>query len=154
MQGSEHTASHADRIDMFDENEHSRDTVSTDELNLRKMAMIEAYESGNKSAFNKNTMSSFNRAIRKLAIPHIKFLETSKGFGSFEKPDFSDEECWVNKIFEFVNMANTTDKRKVSVWMTYRNKVKEQFSLHRSSVTSKVKEKFVKGEKSYFITMC
>ena len=128
--------------------DEQEDTRFTDNQDKRKMVLLDAYGSGVKRPYQKATMSSFTRAVRKLAIPKIKFLPTSKAFGSFEQPDLTDPDCWVNNIFEFMNMKHATDRRKAQVWMTYRQKVKEQFSLHRSSVTSKIKTKFIQGEPS------
>ena len=125
----------------------AEDTNVSDIPDRRRMVLIETYGCGVKKSFNPSTMNSINKAIRKLAIPNIKFLPTTKSFGGFEQPDFADPNCWVNKIFEFINMSNASDKKKAQIWMTYRHKIKEQFSLHRSAVTSKIKVEFMKGEK-------
>ena len=78
----------------------------------------------------------------------MKFVSTSKAFGSFEQPDFTDNNCWVNKLFaNIVTLRGASDKMKAEVWMTYRAKIKEQFSLHRSSSTLKIKRKFLDGKK-------
>ena len=126
--------------------EDAEDTTNSDSPDKRRMVLIKAYGCGVKRAFNTSTMNSINKAIRKLAIPNIKFLPTTKSFGGFEQPDFADPNCWVNKIFEFINMSNSSDKKKAQIWMTYRHKVKEQFSLHRSSATSKIKMTLMKGK--------
>ena len=125
----------------------AEDTNNSDSPDKRRMVLIETYGCGVKRSFNTSTMNSINKAIRKLAIPNIKFLPTTKSFGGFEQPDFADPNCWVNKIFEFINMSNASDKKKAQIWMTYRHKVKEQFSLHRSSATSKIKLELMKGKK-------
>ena len=65
----------------------------------------------------------------------------------FEQPDFSNQNCWANKVFDRIgNLKHASDSKKAEVWMTYRAKIKEQFSLHRSSVTLKIKNVFIKGE--------
>ena len=142
--GSSRTGSAISLIRKIDDAE---DTNISDSPDRSRMVLIETYGCGVKKSFNPSTMNSINKAIRKLAIPKIKFLPTTKSFGGFEQPDFADPNCWVNKIFEFINMSNASDKKKAQIWMTYRHKVKDQFSLHRSAVTSKIKVEFMKGKK-------
>ena len=43
------------------------------------------------------------------------------------------------------SLKNVSDNKKAEIWMTYRMKMKEQFSLHRSSVTVNLKAVFLKG---------
>ena len=128
--------------------EEDRDTVDTDDAESRKLTLIQQYSRGKStSIINESTMKSLTRAIRLVIIPKLKFLPGSRGFGSFEQPDFTHPNCWVNKVFDRIaNLKNASDKKKADVWMTYRNKIKEQFSLHRSSVTLKIKNAFCDGE--------
>ena len=124
--------------------EEDRDTVDTDDAESRKLTLIQQYSRGKStSIINESTMKSLTRAIRLVIIPKLKFLPGSRGFGSFEQPDFTHLNCWVNKVFDRIaNLKNASDKKKADVWMTYRNKIKEQFSLHRSGVTLKIKCSF------------
>ena len=91
-------------------------------------------------------MQSINKAIRKIALPKIKFLPATKSFGGYEMPDLTSDDCWLHKIFDEINMGRYSLQKKAEIWMTYRNKVKEQFGLHRSSVTMKIKKKFISGK--------
>ena len=128
-------------------NDEEDDTFVNDPEDKRRLMLIKGYSSGSMEKYNNSTMRSINRAVRLVAIPRIKFLPTSKAFGSFEQPDFADPNCWVNKVFDRLNnLKNASDKKKAAIWMTYRNKIREQFSLHRSSVTSKMKHEFVIGK--------
>ena len=130
-------------------------TNMRDKIEVRRMVLIKTFSLGNTEKYNNSTMKSINRAVRLVAIPRIRFWPTSKVFGSFEQPDFSDPNCWVNKVFDKLsNLKNASDKKKAAIWMTYRNKVKEQFSLHRSAVTSKIKNEFKKGKFSLFVLQC
>ena len=61
-------------------------------------------------------------------------------------PDLTCDECWVNKIFEEIDMKKSLLQCKAEVWMTYRHKVKELFGLHRAGVTIKIKKEFIQGE--------
>ena len=77
----------------------------------------------------------------------MKFLSTSKAFGMFEQPDFTDPKSWVHHVFNQLGSSmNLPDIKKAEIWMTYRSRVKEQFSLHWSSVTQNLKNLFLKGE--------
>ena len=122
-------------------------TIGTTERDQRKMVLIQKYSDGKTMSFNKSTLQSINRAVRKVLLPRMKFLSNLKCFGSFEQPDFSDPNCWVHRVFnELSTLKNAPDKKKAEIWMTYRSKLKEQFSLHRSSITSQIKLNFVKGK--------
>lgn len=127
--------------------ENDTDTFDTDDAEARKLTLIQQYARGKSSnIINEATMKSLTRAIRLVIIPKVKFLPGGKGFGSFEQPDFTHPNCWVNKVFNRIsNLKNASDKKKADVWMTYRTKIKEQFSLHRSGVTLKIKTAFCNG---------
>ena len=124
------------------------DTVSTDDPELRKLNLIKQYANGRSTmTINESTMKSITRAIRLVIIPKVKFLPGGKAFGSFEQPDFSHPNCWANKVFDRIgNLKDASDSKKAEVWMAYRSKIKEQFSLHRSSITLKIKNAFIEGE--------
>ena len=128
------------------------DTCNTDEADVRKRTLIQQYAKGRPTiAINDSTLRSLTRAIRLVIIPKVKFLPGLKGFGSFEQPDFTHPNCWVNKVFDRIaNLKNASDKKKADIWMAYRSKIKEQFSLHRSGVTLKIKNSFLKGKKASF----
>ena len=92
-------------------------------------------------------MRSLTRAVCLVILPKVKFLAGGKGFGSFEQPDFTNPSCWVNKVFDRMpHLKNASDKMKAEIWMTYHSKIKEQFSLHRSGVTLRIKKAFMAGE--------
>lgn len=114
----------------------------------RKMKLIEKYSSGqNSQTYNADTMKSLNNAIRKILIPRMKFVSTNKQFGQFEQPDFSDEHCWIHRVFEQLGtLKHASDYIKAEIWMMYRSKVKEQFSIHRATVTKNLKTVFLKGK--------
>lgn len=126
-----------------DESTGSTSSLSNDS---QKGELLEIYNSGVKRQFLKSTLDSLNKAVRKIALPNIKFLPTTKALGGFEQPDLTSEDCWVHKIFDEVNMTRSTLQCKAEVWMTYRHKIREQFGLHRASVTMKIKKRFVDGK--------
>ena len=140
-----------DRIDddLTEDSQLTESTdVSTDDPEVRKMNLIRQYSIGRSTmSLNESTMKSITRAIRLVIIPKVKFLPGGKGFSSFEQPDFSNPSCWANKVFDRIgNLKNASDTKKAEIWMTYRAKIKEQFSLHRSSITLKIKNAFIKGK--------
>ena len=101
-----------------DDTSTSCDSTLTNES--QKQDLFQIYQSGVKREFRKSTLQSINKAIHKIALPKIKFLPGS--------------------------MGKSTMRTKAEIWMTYRNKVREQFGLHRSAVTMKIKKKFIKGK--------
>lgn len=116
-------------------------------INQRKIELIEVYNSGAVKRKNENTLRTLSKEVRKVIIPKMKFVKAGQLLGSFECPDFTDEKCWVNALFGNIpNLKSASDRVKGEVWMTYRKNIKEQFSLHRSAVTLRIKDKFLKGK--------
>ena len=123
------------------------DTREGDDIDKRKLNLMKVYSQGLTVVRNENTKTTILNSVRSIIIPHVKFVTTGKVFGSFEQPDFTDDNCWQNKLFgNIVTLRGASDKMKAEVWMTYRAKIKEQFSLHRSSTTLKIKRKFLDGK--------
>ena len=133
-------------ITMSDSDDRSMSSNSTLTQESQKNDLLQIYSSGVKRPFHKPTLQSINKAVRKLIIPKIKFLPGTKGLGGYDMPDLTSDDCWMHKVFEEINMGNSDMQRKAEVWMTYRNKVKEQFGLHRSCVTMKIKKRFIEGK--------
>ena len=69
-------------------------------IERRRMKLIEKYSTGKGTKFEARTLQSINRVVRSVILPRMKFIATSKHFGSFDQPDFADETCWVHRIFE------------------------------------------------------
>ena len=116
-------------------------------IERRRMKLIEKYSTGKGTKFEARTLQSINRVVRSVILPRMKFIATTKHFGSFDQPDFADETCWVHRIFEQLGLLkNASDYRKAEIWMTYRSGISKQFSLHRSSVTSGLKKVLVRGK--------
>lgn len=113
----------------------------------RKALMIETYTEAIGNEKNDNTQRSINEALRGTIIPKKKFVEEGEGFGRFDRPDFRDTKSWVSILFgKIPSLDLLSDRMKCKVWITYRKKIKEQFSLHRSAVTLKIQKAFVNGE--------
>ena len=112
------------------------------------MKLIEKYSNGvtSERRYCPATMISLNNAIRKVLIPRMKFVSDRKQFGQFDQPDFSDDSCWVHRVFEQMGtVKNASDFVKAEIWMMYRHKIREQFSIHRASVTNRLKRVFMQG---------
>ena len=123
------------------------DSITTNVRELNRMKLIKKYSDCQTLTYQKSTMQSINRAVRLVLLPRMKFVSSSKSFGSFEQPDFTDNNCWVHRVFDQLGtLKNAPVKKKAELWMTYRTKIKEQFNLHRSLVTQKLKTIFVKGK--------
>ena len=120
---------------------------NTDSRSRRQMSLIKSFSEGRTLTRNENTMRILMKNVRKLILPEVKFVPTNKGFGTFEQPDFTDDNCWMNHLFANIpTLKNATDTMKAEVWMTYKSKIKNEFSLHRSAVTLKIKRKFSEGK--------
>ena len=123
-------------------------TAESMSIERRRMKLVEKYSTGKGTQFQQSTLQTINRVVRAVLIPRMKFIATSKHFGTFEQPDFADETCWVHRVFEQLgSLKNASDFRKAEIWMTYRNGISKQFSLHCSSATSSLKKVFVKGKR-------
>ena len=123
------------------------DTTDKDPTEKRKRVMIQTYgeEVGHRPS--ENTQKCINVVVRNTILPKMKFVPGGKAFGSFDKPDFTDTKSWVNVLFSKIpNLANLSDSMKCKVWITYRARIKEQFSLHRAGITHKIKSNFVKSK--------
>ena len=133
--------------DPYYEVEEHDDAKQEEERNKRQMQLIRVYSQGTQLLKNDTTLRTLTKSLQKLIIPHVKFVQCSKVFGSFDQPDFTSADCWQNKLFSNIpSLNNARDEMKAQVWMTYRSKLKEQFSLHRSGVTLKIKRKFEEGK--------
>ena len=133
----------------YDEVEEE-DTTNPEEedRSKRQMELIRVYSEGTQLLKNDTTLRTLTKSLRKLIIPHVKFVQCSnKVFGSFDQPDLTSADCWQNKLFSNIpSLNNARDEMKAQVWMTYKSRLKEQFSLHRSGVTLKIKRKFEEGK--------
>ena len=77
----------------------------------------------------------------------MKFVSERKEFGQFDQPDFSDNSCWVHRVFDQLGtLKNANEMVKAEIWILYRHKIKEQFSIHRADVTNRLKKVVVKGK--------
>ena len=124
-----------------------RDTHEGDDPKKRELNLIEVYSQGVIEPPEETTRITIMNCVRSTIVPNVKFLTSSKAFGSFEQPNFANSECWVNKLFANIpTLARLSDGTKARTWMTYKAKIREQFSLHRSGVTLKIKRKFMEGK--------
>ena len=123
------------------------DSTAADDTIKRKAVMIDAYTEGVGHPKCNNTQKCINTVLRAAILPKKKFVDGGEGFGRFEKPDFRDENSWVSKMYKKIpSFDMMTDRMKCMVWITYRKKIKEQFSLHRSLVTLKIQNAFIQGK--------
>ena len=122
------------------------DTTEKDSPGTRKLLMLKVYGEDIGHKRSDNTQKCINTVVRNTILPKMKFVPTGNGLGSFEKPDFTNTKSWVNILFSKIpSLDNLSDGMKCKVWITYRMKVKEQFSLHRAGVTLKIQNNFIKG---------
>ena len=155
MDGVEHNGRYANdngESSLEEEEEADEECVNEVVQNRRHMQLIKVYSQGSTLNKNETTLRTLTKSLRKIILPEVKFLEGSKVFGLFEQPDFTDPNCWQNKLYANIpSLRDANDSIKAEVWMTYKAKLKEQFSLHRSGVTLKIKRKFEEGKDKFFV---
>ena len=135
-----------------DTTQEIQDTTNKDSADKRKQVMMKVYGEDIGHRHSDNTQRCIN-VVRNTILPKMKFVPSGKGFGSFDKPDFTHKKSWVNVLFSKIpNIADLSDAMKCKVWMTYRARIKEQFSLHRAGITHKIKMNFVKSK--FFLCLC
>ena len=124
------------------------DTTDKDNETKRKLLMMKVFGEGVGHKATENTQRCINVVVRNTILPKMKFVQSGSAFGLFQRPDFTDRTSWVNVLFGKIPSLNKlSDGMKCKVWITYRAKIKEQFSLHRAGITHKIKLNFIKGEK-------
>ena len=123
------------------------DTTAKDSAMARKAVMVNVYSEGIGHIKSENTLRSITSVLRCAILPKKKFVDEGEGFGTFDKHDFRNEKHWATILYKKIpSLDMMSDSVKCKVWITYRKKIKEQFSLHRSAVTLKIKRAFINGE--------
>lgn len=123
------------------------DTDCTDDVNSRKMNISRWYDKGTTMEKTKESKATVRRAFRNFILPQMKFIKQGRNFGSFEQPDFTNNNCFVNHLFKAMpEIQDQSDRYKACYWNTYKGVCKQQMSQHRSSVTHAQKQNFIKGE--------
>ena len=134
-------------IETIDNGTLLEDTTVGDLPLARKTVMVNTYTEGVGHEKDDNVIRSINAVLRGAILPKKKFIDEGEGFGMFDKPDFRNERHWASILFSKIPSLNSmSDAMKCKVWITYRKKIKEQFSLHRSAVTLKIKRAFITGK--------
>lgn len=123
------------------------DTNEESDPITRKALMLDTYTEAIGNERNENTQKCINEALRGTILPKKKFVEEGEGFGRFDRPDFRDAKSWVSILYKKIpSLDLLSDRMKCKVWITYRKKIKEQFSLHRSAITLKIQKAFLDGK--------
>lgn len=108
--------------------------------------MLTVYERGVKVIKSQTVKTEILRLVRKIVIPHEKFITEGSYIGSFERPDFTDKETWYSIVLSEAGYNQHKARTLAKVWVTYRGDVSEVFSNHRSYVTQTMKKAFLLGE--------
>ena len=83
------------------------------------------------------------RLVRKLVIPHEKFVSEGSAIGSFERPNFTNKKSWYYIVLHKAGYNDHSHRAMAKVWVTYQKDVAEAFSNHRSNATSRMKRAFL-----------
>ena len=108
--------------------------------------MLTMYERKVKIRSSLGVKGDILRFVRRLVIPHVKFICEGSAIGSFERPDFTNKECWQHVVLDKAGYGSISPRGKAKVWVTYRKDIAEAFSNHRSNVTSRMKKAFLAGK--------
>ena len=124
-----------------------KDTTDGDNVNQRKLNLIMVYNRGTKKEYSSIVMKMLARCVCLDILPKMKFVQYGKAFGSFDQPNFLDKKCLVNNLCSNIPVLNKgSDHYKAETWMTYHAKINEQFYLHRSAKSARIKSNFLKGK--------
>lgn len=125
--------------------ENNSETIGDREL--RKARLLKAYDTEVKDKIQKNTLAALKDVLRRDIIPKVKFVGGSKSLGSFEKPDFTNPDCWQNQLFNKVpQLSRTNELNRVKLWITYKSRMKMEFGNVRGVVTKKIKGLFMESK--------
>ena len=121
------------------------DTVKGDDVEKRKITLLRAYSGRKTEAYMSNTARELRKQFRMVIAPRVKFVRDSKKFGTFDQPDFSSEDCWQNDLFDRMpRLRNISDRKRASLWMTYRRNMRKELSNLQAKWTSGIKKEFLK----------
>lgn len=122
-----------------DEEEETEYTVAVKE-------MLTVYERKIKVKSSIAVKADLLRFVRRLVIPQVKFISEGSALGSFERPDFSNKNCWQSVILNKAGYGSMSPRGKAKIWVTYCKDIAEAFSNHRSNVTARMKKAFLAGK--------
>lgn len=122
------------------------DTVAGDNVAVRLQVLNDTYNNNLKLPFSKENFESIKGSFKRVIQPHMKFFKIGNGFGSVEKPDFTNTNEWYSRLFaDIMTFKDMSDSMKAKTWLTYKSKIKELFSSHRSRVTNAIRTRFIEG---------
>lgn len=131
-----------------DEGGIEADTFEQDEPEKRRNNLRRVYMNNEPEPFHETQLTTFKKSLRMYILPKVKFVkDNTKNLGSYDKPDFTDRNCWQNVLFSKMGMlANASDGKKARTWMAYKRKLKMEFSNVRAHVTKRIKANFMNGK--------
>lgn len=141
---SERGSSTASVPSVINEIEIHNDTMPTDPKEDRIMNLKRVYAEKIVERSSKDTERMLKRVLRTSIIPQVKFVYDGKAFGSYHKPDFTNEGCWQSVLFDQIEtMKNVSDGKKAKIWMTYCKSLKQEFSNARGRVMTEMRKAFM-----------
>ena len=131
------------------------DTMEGDKIELRLQVLNHTYNERYKLPFVQQNFDSIKASFKRVIQPQMKFYRVGDGFGSIEKPNFTDPNQWYSRLFaDIVTFKDMSDGMKAKTWLTYKSKIKELFSMHRSRMTNAIRSRFIEGLSIGYMCMC
>ena len=130
----------------FDDVEKEADTTSDDPRGARIVVMKKAYKDGLREVPLNSTWKSIEHQMKILEVMHkVKFVKEGNSFGSFNRPDFTNEKCWETMLWDMMpGIRGLSDRKKCIKWCTYLRAMKKKFSDYKTNLAMKQKKAFLK----------
>ena len=129
-----------------EEEDEFEDTNVGDDKEKRQSVMKQAYDNGLKEIYNEYVWSSIKDQIRIKQILHkVKFVKEGNEFGSFNRPDFTNENCWEAVLWNALpTFRKASDREKCVKWMTYLPYIRKRLSDYKTNMAMKQKKAYIK----------
>lgn len=123
------------------------DTDATSKKDARILNLMKVYGEGNGVPKDDEVEKMIKKNFRSIILPDVKFVQTGKGYGSFEQQDLTDKHCIANRLFDLIpTIIDQSDRVKAQHWISYRACLKEILSTHKAKATMAMKKKIIGGE--------
>ena len=148
-----------DDEDDDDENEYDHDNrTDRDDLDISDKdnfeqksspainKMMTVYDRKSTIKITTTTKSEILKLVRRLVIPHEKFVHEGDELGSFSRPNFEETSTWYYLVLSKGGFKDCNTRVFAKAWVGLRSDIAEVFSNHRSYSTVNMKKAFLKGE--------
>ena len=108
--------------------------------------MLIVYDRKIKIKINSTTRTEILKLVRRLVLPHEKFICEGNKLGTFSRPDFRNTKTWYYAVLTNGGYTGLSARGLAKVWVTFRGEIAEAFSNHRSYSSVNMKKAFLRGK--------